>query len=406
MIMKTIIKTLLVSPLLLIVVFLAGLSVKYSPVYVYRLIILNMPDVDDYRHFNNRQVKAATTAMPFEAALRDAYVEEWFQNRVERSGFLSFDEWADKSQTTALLVLQRDTLIYEKYFNGYNRNSYFHSQSVAKSFISYLIGAAIDDGAISSVNDPVTKYIPELKRRDPAFENITLKHLLLMRAGLRYNTGYFPGTYIHLPWHDEAVGYYHNNMRKLLLNDVDIERKPGESFEYCNYNTSYLGLVIERATDKTVSAYLEEKLWSKIMEYDAMFSIDSENNGFEYMPSRLMARAIDYARFGQLFLSKGQWHGEQIISENWVTASTAEDTTFNRELYPEWFSNDYQKVYYGYQWWGYKNHGSTTMYAANGNLGQSIFVIPHKEMVIVHCGKSLAHFSEFDLWEIAGMVPE
>lgn len=365
---------------------------------------LNVADVDDYRHFENREIKGSANAKPFITASRDTMVEGWFGNRVERSGFESFEEWAEKSQTTALIVLQRDTIIYERYFNGYKRGSYFHSQSMAKSFISFLIGAAIDDGYIAGVNDPATKYIPELKERDTAFAHITLKHLLQMRAGLKYNTGLFPGTYIHLPWHDEAVGYYHNNVRKHMIKEVDIERSPGKDFEYCNYNTSYLGLVIERATGKTVSAYLEEMLWSKIMEHNAMFSVDSKKNGFEYMPSRLMAKAIDYARFGQLFLNEGKWHREKIISAQWINTSTAEDTTFNRELYPEWFSNDYQNIYYGYHWWGYKNDNNTTMYAANGNLGQSIFIIPQKEMVIVHCGKSLAHFSEFDLWEIANNI--
>ena len=103
---------------------------------------------------------------------------------------------------------------------------------MAKSFISFLVGTAIDEGLINSVNDPMTKYIPELKERDMRFEKITIKNLLEMRSGLKYNTSYLFGTYIHAPWHDEAVGYYHNNVRKLLLKDVEIASKPGQQFQY------------------------------------------------------------------------------------------------------------------------------------------------------------------------------
>ena len=215
---------------------------------------------------------------------------------IQRSGFKTFDEWAEKSQTTALIFIRKDTVLYEKYFNGFSRDSYFHSQSMDKSFISFLIGAAIDGGLISGVDDPMTKYIPELKDRNPDFEKITIKNLLEMHSGLKYFAGYFPGTYIHLPWHDEAVGYYHPNVRKLLLKKVDVAGEPGKAFQYNNYNTSYLGLIIERTTHKTVSEYLQERLWSEVMEYDALFSTDSKKSGFEYMPSRLIASAIDYAR--------------------------------------------------------------------------------------------------------------
>jgi CubicO group peptidase (beta-lactamase class C family) len=272
---------------------------------------------------------------------------------------------------------------------------------MAKSFISFLIGASIDDGFITGIDDPMTKYIPKLKERDPDFEKITLKNLLEMRSGLQYNTGYFPGTYIHLPWHDEAVGYYHDNVRKLLLKKVTIADEPGKAFQYNNYNTSYLGLIIERATGQTVSAYLEQKLWSQIMEYDALFSIDSKTSGFEYMPSRLIARAIDYARFGRLFLHNGNWNGKQLISENWVAESTCENPAIPRDIYPDWFGNDCPRTYYNYQWWGHSQCDSSYQFFASGNLGQNIYMIPEQEIIIVHCGNSLEYYGDYDLCHIA-----
>ena len=365
---------------------------------------MNVADVYDYKKFENRVIKGTENFFSFEVKHDEAYVESLFDERVAHSGFNSFDEWAEKSQTTALIFIRRDTVLYEKYFNGFSRDSYFHSQSMAKSFISFLIGTAIDEGLIKSINDPMTMYIPELTERDSRFEKITIKHLLEMRSGLKYNTSYLPGTYIHAPWNDEAVGYYHNNVRKLLLKDIEIANKSGELFQYCNYNTSYLGLIIERVTKKTVSEYLEEKLWSKIMEYDALFSIDSRKSGFEYMPSRLIARAIDYARFGRLFLKGGDWNGKQIISQNWVLKSSREDKSISRDNYPEWLGSGCRHTYYSYQWWGHTNCDSTFQFFANGNLGQNIYVIPEKEIIIVHCGNSLEYYNDGDLLKITEKI--
>ncbi|MBN2774259.1 MAG: serine hydrolase [Prolixibacteraceae bacterium] len=399
------IKFIILTPVVFILVALIILSVKYSSTYVYRLITQNIADIYDYKLYENRHIQGSKDTFRFAINLNEEYVESLFQDRVDGSGFNSFDQWAEKSQTTALIFIRRDTILYEKYFNGFSKDSYFHSQSMAKSFISFLIGAAIDEGLISGVNDPMTKYIPELKERNPDFEKITIKNLLEMRSGLDYFTGYFPGTYIHLPWHDEAIGYYHPNVRKLLLKKVDIAREPGKTFQYNNYNTSYLGLIIERATNKIVSEYLQEKLWSQVMEYDALFSIDSKKSGFEYMPSRLIARAIDYARFGRLFLNNGNWNGKQIISNDWILKSTWEDKSIPRDIYPDWLGgNDCKHTYYTYQWWGDTSCDSTFRFFANGNLGQNIYVIPDKEIIIVHCGNSLEYYNEGDLMHAADLI--
>lgn len=399
--MKKAIKIIVLVPLIFLVLFVAVLAIKFSPQYVYRLITQNVADIYDYQLYENRIIKGSASTFEFNKCPDSTFVEDLFKDRVAGSGFKTFEEWAEKSQTTALIFIRKDTVLYEKYFNGFTRESYFHSQSMAKSFISFLIGAAIDDGYISGIDDAMTKYIPELLQRDERFGKITIRNLLEMRSGLAYNKSFLPGTYIHAPWHDEAIGYYHPNVRKLLLEKVNIETEPGGTFEYCNYNTSYLGLIIERATNKTVSEYLEEKLWNKIMEYDALFSIDSKKSGFEYMPSRLIARAIDYARFGRLFLNEGNWDGEQIISKKWVLESTREIKDIPRNIYPEWFGDSCKHVYYSYQWWGHANCDSSFQFAASGNLGQNIYVIPDKEIIIVHCGNSLEHYSDFDLWNVA-----
>ena len=400
--MKKKLKIIFFTGFSLFIFLLALLSIQYTPTYVYRLITMNVADVYDYKNFENHEIKGTKSANTFISEPKEKYVESLFEELVTKTGFNSFKEWAIESQTTALIVIKKDTIIYEKYFNGFGRDSYFHSQSMAKSFISFLIGAAIDDSTIKSVNDPITNYIPELLERNSSFKKITIKDLLEMRSGLAYNTSLIPFTNIHSPWHDEAVGYYHPNIRKLLLENVEISSEPGKNFQYSNYNTSYLGLILERATNLTVSSYLGQKLWSRIMEYDALFSIDSKKSNFEYMPSRLIARAIDYARFGQLMLNEGNWYGEQIISKDWVIESTQENKSISRDIYPKWFGRSDKRIYYNYQWWGHVNNDGTFNFYANGNLGQNIYMIPDKETVIVHCGNSLQYYSgDFDLWNIA-----
>ena len=388
----------------LIILMVAYLSVRYSPRYVYRLARYHVADVYDYTHFRNRVIGASDSTFTFPVSLDIPYVETLFRDKVEAYGFSSLEEWAEKSYTTALIVIRRDTILFENYYNGFSRDSYFHSQSMAKSFISTLIGFAIEDGYIQGVDDPMTLYIPELLQRDKRFEKITLKHLLMMQSGIKYTEAYLPLVGIHAPWHSEAVGYYHGNVRKLLLKKTKIAIEPGQQFQYNNYNTSFLGLILERATGKTVSEYLEEKLWSRIMEYDALFSIDSKRSGFEYMPSRLIARAIDYARFGRLFLNEGKWNGCQLLPTNWIREATLEDATVSRDIYPDWMGGGCSRTYYTYQWWGHVNCDSSFQFFASGNLGQEIYILPEEETIIVHCGNSLEHYNADMLRSVAKAI--
>ncbi len=396
--MKKTILTLFITIAIFVSVAVLYLSIQYSPGYVYRLVRYNVADVFDYKFFKNNSLTPSQQPKAFPKQLKEAYVESLFADKVMSTGCNDFNDWIEKSQTTALIFLQNDTIIYEGYFNGFQRDSYFHSQSVAKSFISALIGFAIQDGFITGVDEPITAYLPELAERDERFKKITIKHLLQMQSGLKYIEAYLPLLNIHAPWHDEAIGYYHGNVRKLLLNKVKVDRTPGNDFQYNNYNTSYLGLIIERATHKSVSEYMTEKLWSPLMEYDAKFSVDQHD--FEYMPSRLIARAIDYARFGSLFLNNGYHHAKSILPESWVKFSTQEDPTIPIDWYPDLWSYKCEHTYYGAQWWGHANCDATYQFFASGNLGQCIYVIPHQNTVIVRLGMSNQLFNDGDLWHI------
>ena len=205
----------------------------------------------------------------------------------------TFDGFLRGTDTLAFVVVDDDELVYERYLNGADPQARQTSFSVAKSFLSTLVGIATDEGLIGSVADPVTEYLPELADRDPRFEQITLRDLLTMSSGIRYREQPLP-----LPWGDDVNTYYGTNLRKLALNATEIKRPPGQEWLYNNYNPLLLGMVLERATGMSVSEYMATKLWQPLgAERDATWSLDSEASGFEKMESGLNAAPVDYARF-------------------------------------------------------------------------------------------------------------
>jgi CubicO group peptidase (beta-lactamase class C family) len=297
----------------------------------------------------------------------------------------SFDEFLASTQTTAFLIIKDDRLIYENYFNGYERDSINTSFSVAKSFASALVGIAIDEGLIDSVEDPITKYIPELQNKDSGYSAITIKNLLSMASGLRYVEE-------ETPFSDDTKTYYDPNLRVVALSAI-IEEEPSKRFHYNNYNYLLLGIILERATGMPVAKYMEEKLWKPLgMEAPASWSLDSDTNGFEKMESGINARAIDFAKFGRLYLNNGSnWDGNQIISEKWISASTSANSTSDP-------STEYQ-----YGWWIYPLQSdvdnNNRHFSARGNLGQFIYVAPEGGLIIIRHGYDSGNVNWINLFE-------
>jgi CubicO group peptidase (beta-lactamase class C family) len=321
-------------------------------------------DVGDQFRFPARTIPAGdrASALPFG--------EEIDVPAPAGSGAAGFDAFLRRTETLAFVVVDDDRLVYERYFDATGRRSRQTSFSVAKSFLSTLVGIAIDEGSIDGVDDPVTKYIPELADRDRRFEAITLEDLLTMSSGLRYEEQGSP----FVPWGDDIDTYYGTNLRKLALQDTKIEGLPSTTWHYNNYNPLLLGLVLERATGMSVSEYMSTRLWRPLgAEIDATWSLDSEDSGFEKMESGLNAAPIDYARFGELFLHGGEWNGTRVVSERWVRAATGSDPTTDP------FPN------YQYFWW--VDVARPGRFYALGNLGQYIYVAPDADAVIVRNGR-------------------
>jgi len=339
--------------------------------YLTRTIFWGESDYKDLQRFPARTIHNAPPVSHFDKLPADNPYASQIEAIARDSSNGSLERYLQASGTTAFLVVHDDKLLYERYFNGYDQRSLNTSFSMAKSFASSLVGIAIDEGHIKSVDEPITNYIPQLLKKDNRFKSITIRNLLTMSSGIKYEEG------ATLPWSDEADDtktYYSTDLRELALNS-QIEGKPAQYFEYNNYNPLLVGMIIERATGMHVARYLQQKLWKPMgMEADGSWSLDSKNDGFEKMESGVNARARDFARFGMLFAKEGNWRGKQLISRRWVEESTRPDTTMDP-------SQDYQ-----YFWWVNTPNGKNH-FSAQGNYGQYIYVAPEKDLVIVRLGK-------------------
>jgi CubicO group peptidase (beta-lactamase class C family) len=327
-----------------------------------RALIWRESDVGDQHRFPARRIPAGGRASPLRAG-----VEADLVVNGERKGL---DAFLPDTETLALLVVHEDRLVHERYYNGATRESLQTSFSAAKSFVSALVGIAIDAGLIDSIEDPVTKYLPELAARDPEFREITLRHLLTMSSGIRYREGGFPSL------GDDTYTYYGVDLRDVALNRTRVQQPPGLAWVYNNYHPLLLGLVLERTTRTSVSDFMARRLWQPLgAEADATWSLDSESSGFEKLESGVNARPVDYARFGLLFLHNGEWNGRRIISEDWVRESTGAEPATD------------SAYYHGYRYFWWLDVERPGRFYALGKYGQYIYVAPDADAVVVRLGR-------------------
>jgi CubicO group peptidase (beta-lactamase class C family) len=203
--------------------------------YLTRTIFWRESDYKDLEMFPARTIHNARPVFRFDKLPADNPYASQIEAIASDSSNGSLEDYLDASGTTAFLVIHNDKLLYERYFNGYDERSVQTSFFMAKSFASALVGIALDEGHIRSVDEPITNYLPELLKKDERFASITIRHLLTMSSGIKYEEGRF------LPWSEEADDtktYYATDLRELALN-CRIEGKPGEYFEYNNYNPSW-----------------------------------------------------------------------------------------------------------------------------------------------------------------------
>ena len=273
--------------------------------------------------------------------------------------------------TDGLLVLHNGKIVYEKYWNGNTKDSKHISFSVAKSYLSALIGIAYEEGLINSLDDTVEKYLPEFG--DSGYKGVTIKNLLQMSSGIAFNEDYAdPNSDINRFGRATARGQSFKDFAMTLKNG----RQQGTYNHYVSLDTQILSLILESVTNMPTREYLYKKIWSKIgTENDAYYITDS--SGSDMALGGLNATLRDFSKFGYLYLNNGNWFGEQIVPKQWVIDSHTPDAPHLMPNAGDLSSNEWG---YGYQWWIPGN--PLTDYTAHGIFNQFIYVDPQSNIVI------------------------
>jgi CubicO group peptidase (beta-lactamase class C family) len=275
----------------------------------------------------------------------------------------------DDFQLAGIVVVHDGKVRLERYGASHNAGGRWASFSVAKSLTGTLIGAAIQDGFVSNVDDPVTRYIPEL--RETAYDGVTLRHLLTMTSGVRWNEDYAdPASDVMLfysapvdPGADATVSY----MKTLLR-----ESTPGSRWHYNTGDSNLLGVVVARATGKDLAAYASEKIWAPYgMEQDASWMLD--RSGHVHGGCCMQASTRDYARFGQFILDGARIDGRSVVADGWLDAATRNHADIGEAGFG-----------YGYQWWTMDNG----TFSAIGAHGQQVLIDPGRRLVVAINGAS------------------
>lgn len=280
--------------------------------------------------------------------------------------FYVTEEFMEDTKTTAMLVIRDDVIKYEEYFMGGNEDTLFSSNSMGKSFVSALMGIAVSEGYVESIEDPIGKYVPEFV--GTSLENIPIRACLKMASGINFNedtdmSKFSMRTLMGKPAMEVIAGY-------------GIREEPYTYRRYLSINTEILGKVITNATGYSLAEFMEERLWKKIgAAHDAYWTL---SNGTELAMGGLSVSLEDYARFARLYLHEGNYRGEQVLPKEWV-----KDSMDINEAYAKPGANDdaYNAIGYGYQWW--VPEGDEGEFMAIGVYGQWIYVNPTKSVIIV-----------------------
>lgn len=294
----------------------------------------------------------------------------------------SLEEFIELSGSSAFLVIHKGSVVFEHYAHGDSRSSLHASFSVAKSFTSALLGIAIAQGKIDSLDDPIRKYLTELT--GPAFDNVTVKHVLQMASGLQFNEDYTD------PKSDI------NRMTTLIppmtylefANTMKRAHAPGTYNHYVSLNTQLLGILLTRVTGKSLTDYLQTELWQPLgMEQPALWIVDDQ--GMELAMGGLAASARDYAKLGLLYMNAGKRGDTQILPVGWAEESV---TPNEPHLLPGEHAKSSNVSGYQYQWWTPRNWDGD--FLARGIWGQNIYVHPGNEVVIVKLAADQKNFQQ------------
>lgn len=301
------------------------------------------------------------------------------KEQITLPGEFYFDEttfntakYIDSSDTQGFLVIQNDSIVYEKYWKGQQRNTKHIAWSMSKSYVSALLGISISEGFIKSVQEPINNYLPELK--GTGYDGVKIKDILEMSSGIKFDETYSdPNSDISRWW----MGFCRGESQDAFAATLTNERPPGTYNQYVSINTHILGMLLVRATGQSITDYMQQKLWTPLgAEFDAYWL--SDRSSMEMALGGLNATLRDFGKLGQLYLHQGKWGDQQLVSKEWIREST---TPSADHLRPQSKQSASPGIGYAYQWW--IPDGDQGELLAIGVFNQYIYINPTTQTVIV-----------------------
>ena len=352
---------------------------KVKTLYDKDKIVYNFVNMD--KIFPSRNVESSENPKPLKKNIKSLPERFMFEGEEK-----NLEEYLDYFWSDGMIVIHKDEIVYENYWLGNNENKKHISWSVAKSFISALVGIAYEEELIDSLDDPITKYLDDFK--DTGYEDVSIKDILQMSTGVLFNEDYADyDSDINRFGRAIATGTSMRDFSRTLTR----EKEPGTYMHYVSINTQVLGFLLQEVTKKSISAYLYEKIWNPLgMEDSAYFILDDV--GDELALGGLNATLRDYAKFGLLYLQRGKWNGAEVLSEQWIEDSHKTD---GEHLVPGVRDSSSNPWGYGYQWWvpGFPD----TDYTASGVYNQYIYIDPKSDIVIAKTSSNYKYTSELQM---------
>ncbi|WP_298901030.1 serine hydrolase [uncultured Psychroserpens sp.] len=309
--------------------------------------------LEDYKEFDNQPISASDAPKPW-------------PNHKDYNTVTTTPELEKVNQdwgTIAYLIIKNDSIWFEKYYDGFNEDSKSNSFSMAKSYVSGLLGKAIMEGYIKSLDQPVCDFLPAFCEGKAS--KMTVGDLSSMASGTNWDEAYYS------PLSITTRAYFDDDLAK-VMNGLKVVDEPGQGFKYASGDTQMLAMVIEKATGKKMYDYFEESFWKPLGSENAtLWQVDSEDHDLVKAYCCIASNAKDFARFGKLYKDHGKWNGKQLLDSAFVAKSV-------QPRFPE-------SPEYGYGWW-LRQIGDKHFFMMRGHLGQYVFVEPNDNIIIVRLG--------------------
>lgn len=321
--------------------------------------------LEDYHEFDNRTIENAT---PQPWPIHKDYNTASESQRLVKTN--------TDYGTIAYVIIKNDSVWFENYYDGFDEDSKSNSFSMAKSYVSAMLGKAIMQGKIKGLDQPVSDFFPEFNEGYAA--QLKVGDLSSMSSGSSWDEAYYS------PLSITTRAYFYTDLRKMMLERVKIIDEPGKKFKYLSGDTELLGMILEKATGKHLADYLSESFWKPLgCENQALWQVDSEENGMEKAYCCIASNAKDFAKMGKLYKDHGKWNGQQLLDSAFIATSVT--PRYN------------ESPQYGYGWWLY-NKDNKEFFMMRGHLGQMVIVNRKDNVIIVRLGHKRipqTHVGEF-----------